>query len=229
MYGADHQRTLAARRQLERFKRDADVSAPLADWQGVLGSAQPSTPRAQQPVDPARARDRLAALLPNRQRELGPDHPDTLTTRLRLGTYTALAGHPAAARDQLATLLPDIERVLGADHPDTLTTRGELALYTGRAGDPAAARDQLIELLPDVNRLRGPDHPDALVVRLRLAINTSQGGIRLQRATSSPPCFPTPSGCSGQGPVHAGEAQSGGSLNTPAGHNSRVCAGSGDL
>jgi hypothetical protein len=32
-------------------------------------------------VDPAAARDQYAALVPLRERVLGPEHPDTLTTR----------------------------------------------------------------------------------------------------------------------------------------------------
>ena len=59
-----------------------------------------------------RARDQLAAQLSDMERELGPDHPDTLGTRHQLAVCTALA-NPSAGRDQLATLLPDMERVLG--------------------------------------------------------------------------------------------------------------------
>ena len=38
--------------------------------------------------DPAAARDLYAALLPIRERVLGPEHPDTVTTRTRLAYWT---------------------------------------------------------------------------------------------------------------------------------------------
>ena len=67
--------------------------------------------------DAAGARDQLAALLPIRERVLGPEHPDTLTTRNQLARWTGEAGDAAGARDQLAALLPIRERVLGPEHP----------------------------------------------------------------------------------------------------------------
>jgi hypothetical protein len=41
--------------------------------------------------DPAVGRDMLAGLLPVRERVLGPDHPDTLTTRRQLAYWTEKA------------------------------------------------------------------------------------------------------------------------------------------
>jgi Tetratricopeptide repeat len=84
--------------------------------------------------DPAAARDQFAALLPIRERVLGPRHPDTLITRDVLARFTGEAGDAAAARDQLAALLPIRERVLGAEDPKTLATRENLARFTGEAG-----------------------------------------------------------------------------------------------
>jgi hypothetical protein len=65
---------------------------------------------------------------------LGPEHPDTLTTRNNLADSTGAAGDAAGARDQFAALLPIRERVLGPEHPDTLTTRANLAYWTGQSG-----------------------------------------------------------------------------------------------
>jgi hypothetical protein len=59
----------------------------------------------QDPPGPA-ARDQYAALLPVRERVLGPEHPEILTDRVR---------------------------VVGADHPDALDTRGSLAHWTEKA------------------------------------------------------------------------------------------------
>ena len=96
----------------------------------------PATPRlwTGEAGDAAGARDQLAALLPIRERVLGPEHPDTLTTRHELARWTGQAGDAAGARDQFAALLPISERVLGPEHPDTLTARGNLAAGPGRRG-----------------------------------------------------------------------------------------------
>ncbi|BCJ46581.1 hypothetical protein GCM10010168_38960 [Actinoplanes ianthinogenes] len=61
----------------------------------------------------AGARDQFAALLPLRERILGPEHPETLATRHGLAFWTGSAGDPAAARDQFAALVPVRERVQG--------------------------------------------------------------------------------------------------------------------
>ena len=89
-------------------------------------------------MEPAAARNQFAALLPIRERVLGPEHPDTLDARRCLAYWTGEAGDPAAARDQLTALLAIRERVLGAGHPDTLDTRHILAYWTrmARQHDP---------------------------------------------------------------------------------------------
>ena len=133
----------------------------LAFWTGEAGDA-------------AGARDQLAALLPIRERVLGPEHPDTLITRHNLAHWTGQAGDAAGARDQLAALLPIRERVLGAEHPDTLTTRHNLAHWTGQAGDAAGARDQFAALLPIRERVLGPEHLQTLATRPELAYWTGK-------------------------------------------------------
>jgi Tetratricopeptide repeat len=73
-----------------------------------------------------------------RERVLGTEHPDTLTT---LASRTGQAGDTAGARDQYAKLLPVEERVLGAEHPNTLTTLANLAYWTKEAeqvGEPGS-------------------------------------------------------------------------------------------
>ena len=64
---------------------------------------------------------------------LGPDHPETLTTRANLASWRGEAGDPAGAAAAYEELLADLLRVLGPDHPNTLTTRGNLAYWTGEA------------------------------------------------------------------------------------------------
>ena len=66
-------------------------------------------------------------------RVLGPDHPDSLSTRHNLARWRGAAGDPGGAAAALAELLTDYLRVLGPDHPDSLITRGNLAYWRGRA------------------------------------------------------------------------------------------------
>ncbi|HEY5151266.1 MAG TPA: tetratricopeptide repeat protein, partial [Mycobacterium sp.] len=73
-------------------------------------------------------------LLADRLRVLGPDHPDTLSTRSNLASWRGEAGDPAGAAAAIQDLLTDQLRVLGPDHPDTLTTRNNLAYWRRAAG-----------------------------------------------------------------------------------------------
>jgi hypothetical protein len=132
---------------------------------------------AAQAGDAAGARDQYAALLSIRERVLGPEHPDTLSTRHNLASWTGQAGDAAGARDQYAALLPIRERVRGPRHPDTLSTRHNLAYWTGQAGDAAGARDQFAALLPIRERVLGPEHPDTLSTRHNLAYWTRKARI----------------------------------------------------
>ena len=61
------------------------------------------------------------------QRILGPEHPDTLTSRSALATCLEAAGKRAEAAALDRVVLAARERVLGAAHPDTLKSRGALA------------------------------------------------------------------------------------------------------
>ena len=63
------------------------------------------------------------ALLADQQRVLGPDAPDTLTTRNNLASWLGQAGQVEAAVEQSRALLADQQRVQGPDAPGTLATR----------------------------------------------------------------------------------------------------------
>ena len=62
-------------------------------------------------------------LLRAREEALGAEHPDTLTARASLASWTGWAGDAAGARDQFAALLPVRERVSGAEHPTRSSPR----------------------------------------------------------------------------------------------------------
>ncbi len=96
---------------------------------------------------------------------LGPDHPDTLTTRGNLAYCQGAAGDIAGSAAAFEELLTDRLRVLGPDHTDTLGVRANLAHFRGQAGNAAGAAAALEELLTDCLRVLGPDHTDTLGFR----------------------------------------------------------------
>ena len=111
-----------------------------------------------------------------REEAWGAEHPDMLTARDYLATWTGEAGDEAGARDQFAALVPVFERVLGAEHPATLTARANLARWTGEAGDAVAARDQFAALVPVRERVSGAEHSETLTARGNLAYWTGEAG-----------------------------------------------------
>jgi hypothetical protein len=67
-------------------------------------------------------------LLADRERILGPDHPDTLASRADLAEAYRTAGLSAEAIPVFERIVADRERILGPDHPDTLASRADLAV-----------------------------------------------------------------------------------------------------
>jgi len=65
-------------------------------------------------------------VLADQLRVLGPDHPHTLATRVRLAQWRGQAGDPAAAVLLLDEVLEDQLRVFGSDNPTTWATRATL-------------------------------------------------------------------------------------------------------
>ncbi len=100
---------------------------------------------------------------------LGPDHPDTLTTRHNLAHWRGEAGDPPRAVAELTAVLADRLRLLGPEHPHTLTARNNLAHWRGEVRGGADTVTQLQALLPDQVRILGADHPETLSTRHNLA------------------------------------------------------------
>lgn len=103
------------------------------------------------------------ALMADLERELGPEHHDTLNCQNSLAAAYQAAGRPAAAIPLFEQILVVRERLLGPEHPDTLTTQNNLAAGYQEAGRVGEAR-LLFELtLAARERLLGPGHPSTLV------------------------------------------------------------------
>ena len=136
-----------------------------------------------------------AAPSPTGERVLGPDHPDTLTSRNNLAAPTGRRAGPRRRSRCYERTLADRERVLGPDHPDTLTSRNNLAGAYRAAGRAAEAIPLHERTLADCERVLGPDHPDTLTSRNNLADAYRAGGPGRRgdpAATSGP--WPTASG-----------------------------------
>ena len=116
----------------------------IAMWRGQAG-------------DPVAAIAGLVEVLADRERLLGPEHPETMSTRADIGRWRVESGE--AAVDELTDVLEDQTRLLGPTHPDPLATRLSLATAHGRGGDGPRAADDLDALVADLLDAVGPDHP----------------------------------------------------------------------
>jgi tetratricopeptide (TPR) repeat protein len=136
--------------------------------------------------DVGRTADAIAtyeALLDDRERVLGPSHPDVLATRNDLALTYVQAGRCDDAIAIYSDLLPERTRVLGADHPETLSTRNNLGMAYHDAGRTAEAIATYELLLADRVRIIGPKHPKTLTTRNNLANSYRQAG-RLEEAVA---------------------------------------------
>ena len=112
---------------------------------------------------------------------LGPDHPDTLTSRNNLAGAYESAGRLDEAITLYEQVLADRVRLLGPDHPQTLTSRNNLAYAYRSAGRLDQAIPLYEEVLADRVRLLGDDHPQTLTSRNNLAYAYRSAG-RLDQA-----------------------------------------------
>jgi tetratricopeptide (TPR) repeat protein/tRNA A-37 threonylcarbamoyl transferase component Bud32 len=105
-----------------------------------------------------------------RQTRLGPDHPDTLSSRNNLALAYLAAGRIDDALKMFEATLKQRESKLGPDHPNTLISRDNLAV----AYQDAGRTDEAIMLhevaLKQSESKLGPDHPDTLASRNNLAL-----------------------------------------------------------
>ena len=90
---------------------------------------------------------------------LGPDHPDTLTSRNGLAGALRAAGNLERAIPLYEQTLTDRTRVLGPDHPSTLTSRNNLAGALESAGDLERAIPLYEQTLTDAERVLSVGHP----------------------------------------------------------------------
>ncbi|WP_425296582.1 tetratricopeptide repeat protein [Nocardia abscessus] len=81
--------------------------------------------------------------LADRERILGPHHPNTLNSRNSLAHIYRAVGRTDEAISLYEQILADRERILGLDHPRTVVARDHLASLRGSDdGVPADGSDQ---------------------------------------------------------------------------------------
>ena len=124
----------------------------------------------------AKAGEAYRKALAIREVALGPDHPDTLTTRNNLATTYRSAGRTAEAiAMHQATLKLRLSK-LGPDHPDTLQSSNNLAAAYWSAGRNAEAIVLHEATFKLFESKLGPDHPMTLSSRSNLAAAYSSAG-----------------------------------------------------
>ncbi|MCK9879019.1 serine/threonine-protein kinase [Frankia sp. Ag45/Mut15] len=127
-------------------------------------------------------------LLAQRERILGRDHPDALSTAYELAELLDQRGEREQARDLFEDVLIRRRRALGAQHADTRTSADSLAtVLTGLHGDATALdrggdRVGACQLFEDVlarrRRVLGEDHIDTLTSAHRAAVQMGWLGRR---------------------------------------------------
>jgi len=122
----------------------------------------------------------LRALIPEMERQFGPESPNTLTTRHELAHALLDQGKATEAEAAFRDLLPLMERVHGPEHRNTLSTRHELVralLDQGKATEAEAAFRDLLSLR---ERVQGPEHKNTLATRRGLVRATLEQGAAEQ-------------------------------------------------
>ncbi|MFH8534097.1 tetratricopeptide repeat protein [Streptomyces tendae] len=110
------------------------------------------------------------AVAAERERLLGPDHPDTLRCRHNLAFNLGRLGRTEDAHRTASEVAAARARVLGPDHPDTLVTRYEVAYELGRLDRWEEALATYRDVAGARARALGPRHPDTLAARYETGV-----------------------------------------------------------
>ena len=105
-----------------------------------------------------------------RERVLGPEHPDTLTSMSNLASTYRNQGRWDKAEELEAQAMETRRRLLGSEHPDTLTSISNLAsTYRNqcRCDEAEELEAQAMEIR---SRVLGAEHPDTLMSESNLAL-----------------------------------------------------------
>jgi tetratricopeptide (TPR) repeat protein len=117
-----------------------------------------------------------------REKVLGGEHRDTVTSLSYLALLFRDQGDLAAARPLLERALAISEKVLGAEHPETAASLNNLALVLYDQGDLAAARPLFGRDLAISEKVLGAEHPHTATTLNNLAgLLQAQGDLAAAR------------------------------------------------
>ncbi|KAF8533194.1 hypothetical protein BDD12DRAFT_947879 [Trichophaea hybrida] len=108
--------------------------------------------------------------LDGREKILGRDHPDTLTTVNNMALVFDKQGEYIKALEWYQRVLDGREKILGRDHPHTLTTVSNMALVFGNQGEYIKALEWYQRALDGWEKILGRDHLDTLTTVSNMAL-----------------------------------------------------------
>jgi CHAT domain-containing protein/Tfp pilus assembly protein PilF len=108
-------------------------------------------------------------VLAEKERALGPDHPDVAMCLNNLAFVYHAQGRYAEAESLLNRVMAITEKALGPDHPDSATCLNNLAMLYQDQGRYADAEPLFSRALAIWEKALGPDHPDVATCLNNLA------------------------------------------------------------
>jgi non-specific serine/threonine protein kinase/serine/threonine-protein kinase len=111
----------------------------------------------------------FASVLKDRERVLGPEHPDTIDSMTNLSTAYHRLQRFAEAEEQERQIIAIRTLVWGPEHPSTLAAKANLAVDLRAQGKMEECTQLDRELLAERRRIFGPDHPATLETMGNLA------------------------------------------------------------
>lgn len=109
---------------------------------------------------------------------VGPDAPETLSSKVTAADALIELEKPREAEGFLTQILPAMERVYGPNHTETLRNKGNQGWAKFRYGDFVGADAQLREVAQARERTLGFMHPSTLLAYNNVAVNMSTGSSR---------------------------------------------------
>jgi len=131
----------------------------LARWASILFNAALYS-KPQGIYDAAEEMNRRA--LEGREKALGEEHPDTLSSVSNLALVLSRQGKNEQAEEMNRRALERREKALGKEHPDMLTSVSNLAGVLSRQGKYEQAEGMSRRALEGHEKALGKEHPDTL-------------------------------------------------------------------
>jgi tetratricopeptide (TPR) repeat protein len=151
----------------------SDVASEVPGWSTVLGRAASYFHGRAAYLQAAQLYRYVLAL---REKDFGPEHPETAATLNDLAIVLREHGEHADARPLLERALTIHEKALGPEHPETATGLNNLAVLLKHQRDFAGARQLYQRALAIRERSLGPEHPETAATLNNFAILLHEQG-----------------------------------------------------